>query len=127
MHRTAIFLACCALAVAGALPAAPAPFPEPSVVWTVGWEKPVNPLGDWRFDRRGDTMTVTVPGKEDRINSPHLLREVEGDFVVHVRVGGTFRPTGRSGVHRAGIILIAPGTRVRFERCARRESGATLR
>ena len=37
MHRFAALLLC-----AGGLMAAPAPFPDPSKVWTTGWDKPVD-------------------------------------------------------------------------------------
>src|SRR5258708_4623953 len=57
------------LAFAGSM-AAPAPLRRSSPVWTVGWDKPVDTLGLCRFDRDGDKLTLTVPGKEDRINAP---------------------------------------------------------
>ena len=70
-----------------------APAPEP---WRAYWEKPVDPLGDCRFDKDWDKLTITVPGIDhvwDKKTStaPCLLREVEGDFVVQVRVGGNFK------------------------------------
>jgi hypothetical protein len=103
MHRfTTLLLS--ALAAATALTAAPAPFPRPatSKMWTVGWEKPVDPLGDCRFEREGGQLTITVPGKRHvlafltkfELTAPHLLREVEGDFVMDVRVRGNFQHSG---------------------------------
>jgi regulation of enolase protein 1 (concanavalin A-like superfamily) len=105
MHRIAFALSALA---AGSLLAAPAPPVKP---WVRGWDRPVDPLGDCRFDRKGETMTLTVPAREERATAPRLLRDVEGDFVVQVRVGGPFGP----GRHRAGLILTA-GQTFRFER-----------
>src|SRR5690348_4213586 len=39
---------------------APVPLPKP---WIGGWDKPVNPLGDCWFNRHGDKLRVTVPGR----------------------------------------------------------------
>jgi hypothetical protein len=49
MSRLAALLLC-ALVTAG-MTAAPAPFPKP---WITGWYKP---LGEGRFDRKGDKLT----------------------------------------------------------------------
>jgi hypothetical protein len=115
MHRLAVLLLCALLAVAGGLLAAPAPFPRPSKVWITGWDKPSDPVGDCRFVRRGDKLTISVPGKGHELdlakghhNAPCLLREVVGDFVVQVRVGGNFRPDdpkGHGGSRQAGLLL----------------------
>jgi regulation of enolase protein 1 (concanavalin A-like superfamily) len=80
-----------------------------------GWDRPVDPVGDCRFDRRGDRLTVTVPGKGReldvagrRLNAPRLLRDVRGDFMVQVRVEGRLRtadmPVGREW-GQAGLLL----------------------
>src|SRR6266508_256739 len=96
------------LAVA-AIAAAPAPKPQP---WIQGWERPADPLGDCRFDRDGETMTITIPGKghdfevpNKRLHAPHLLRKVEGDFTVQVRIHGTFAEKMEQGDQRAGLLL----------------------
>jgi regulation of enolase protein 1 (concanavalin A-like superfamily) len=108
MHRIAILLLCTLLAVAGGL-AAPAPLPRSP--WATGWEKPVDPVGDCRFDRKGDKLTITVPGDGHALEehtAPCLLREVVGDFLVEVRVGGNFRPKdpkGYGGWRQAGLLL----------------------
>jgi hypothetical protein len=114
--------ACLLVLVAFAVTAAPAPQP-----WGQPWEE-VDPLGDCRFERDGDRLTITVPGKEhvfnvteNVLNAPRLVREVEGDFVAQVRVGGVFAPEaakGEAAVQRAGFIL-TDGKRVfRVERMA---------
>jgi regulation of enolase protein 1 (concanavalin A-like superfamily) len=105
MPRLAILLFCALLAVSGGL-AAPAPLPRPSQVWNTGWDRPVDPVGDCRFERQGDKLTITVPGKgheldvrQGRLDAPHLLRQAEGDFLVQVRVGVT------AAAGRAGLLL----------------------
>lgn len=87
----------------------PAPLPRP---WFDGWDKPLDPLGNCRFVREGDKLTITVPGQgyeldgySNRFTAPCLLRPVEGDFSVTVRVGGRICPTAASGFHSAGILL----------------------
>jgi hypothetical protein len=108
MPRLAAVVLCACLPLG--LLAAPAPLPR---AWFSGWDKPVDPRGDCQFDREADKLTVTVPGGWPRppagpgrwLNFPRLLRDVEGDFVVSVRVGGAFRPTGRDGCHAAGLLL----------------------
>jgi regulation of enolase protein 1 (concanavalin A-like superfamily) len=117
MSRYASLLLCAFVAVAAGVMAAPAPFPrlgrtEP---WITGWDRPVDLVGDCRFDRKGDTLTISVPGKGHQFvlglgrkwcKAPHLLREVEGDFIIDVSVGGNFLQC-ESGSRRAGILLLA--------------------
>jgi regulation of enolase protein 1 (concanavalin A-like superfamily) len=99
MHRLAISMLF--TLIAAGLMAAPAPVRRNP--WATGWDRPVDTVGDCRFDHRGDTLTVTVPGKGHdldirggRLDAPHLLRPVEGDFRVQVRAGGAAagRPVG---------------------------------
>jgi regulation of enolase protein 1 (concanavalin A-like superfamily) len=113
MHRCAFLL--CALAALAAS-GAPAPLGR-AWLGIDGWRAPLDPAGDCRFDRDGARLTITVPGKghdfdvaAGRLNAARLLRDVEGDFVVRVRVGGAFRPTGKTGRQRAGLLL-TDGTR----------------
>lgn len=116
MHRLAttrviVLLLWCLVVVMAAV-AAPAPIPKPMKVWETGWDKPVDPVGDCRFDRNGDKLTITVPGeghgwRDDgrELNAPRLLRSIEGDFTLEVRVKGNFdQPTG---FRTAGIVLLA--------------------
>ena len=58
MPRLVAALLLCAFAALVAT-ATPAPEPKP---WVTGWEK-VDPKRDSRFERRGDELTITVPGK----------------------------------------------------------------
>jgi Protein of unknown function (DUF1349) len=110
MHRLSLLFV--ALVVGSTL-AAPAPLPRVDD-WTTGWDKPIDPLGDCSFGRKGDKLTITVPGKghgldvrEGRLNAPRLLRDVEGDFIVQVRVSGDFGPhKGPNGDRRVGLLLL---------------------
>jgi len=101
-----------------------APAPKPSV-WRTGWDRPVDPSRDCRFDYDGDKLTITVPGKNhgldvmgNRLNAPHLLREVRGDFDIQIRVSENFRPAGNEGYHRAGLLLMYEKTVLRVQRTA---------
>src|SRR5262245_34558282 len=115
MHRLPVLLLGCAPLAVAAVVAAPAPFPKPVKPWVTGWDTPVDPRRDCRFDRKGDKLTITVPGKghglyEDE-GAPRLLREVGGDFGVQVRVDGNFGhdPAGRPRGFRGAGICVTDG------------------
>lgn len=133
MSRTVLTVAF--LLVAGIALAAPAPANRP---WVNGWDKPVDPDKDCKFIRDKDTLTIEVPGKDhdlaierNLMNSPRLLRDVEGDFVAQVRVSGTFQPSQNSTTNErlpfvgAGLLLMADEkTYIRLERAALVTCGA---
>ncbi|HEY7153944.1 MAG TPA: DUF1349 domain-containing protein, partial [Gemmataceae bacterium] len=69
----------------------------------LAWQPPVDPDGDCQFKEADGKLTITVPAKShvlhlgaNGMNSPRLLREVEGDFTAQVRVGGDFTPAADS-------------------------------
>lgn len=118
MSRLAALLLCSTLAVCAAI-AAPAPQPKTQNPgggpWFKEWDKPIDPMGDCRFDRNGNRLTITVPGKghlgprKGRLaTAPHLMRDVEGDFSVQVRVSGSITPAGGEGM---GCILLMDGNK----------------
>jgi hypothetical protein len=125
MHRYAALLLCCALAVCAGVVAAPAPFPRPSRQsgpWFDGWDKPVDPMGDCRFDRKGDRLTMHVPGRRHtlnveagRLSAPRLLRNVEGDFAVQVRLS-SIPDVSKGGRRRAGLLVTDGKSFVRLQR-----------
>ena len=99
------------------------------------WERPADPDRDCKFAIKGGTVTIELPGtdhdlapKRKRFNAPRLLREVEGDFVMQVRVSGSFRPSAKSSVEgedpsvAAGLVLIPAD-----DNCIRLEHGAYRR
>ena len=135
MRRTLCVLAWVAVAcVSFAAPEEPDPDPNP---FMSGWDRPVDPDGDCKFLRARGGLTIRVPGKDHDLaaerklmNSPRLLRAVEGDFVAEVRVGGKFVPSaGSTTTERipfvgAGLVLLAgEKTYVRLERAALRKGG----
>src|SRR5262249_35618603 len=116
MSRTLCCLACLALSFPGA---AIDPDPDPNPFMN-GWGQPVDPDGDCLFRRKMDGLTSRVPGSRHDfdvfakpLNSPRLLRDVEGDFAAEVRVGGNFTPSLLSTDARAftflgaGFLLLA--------------------
>jgi regulation of enolase protein 1 (concanavalin A-like superfamily) len=100
MHRAALVLVALVATVAGGLMAAPAPLPRPGRTgpWYDGWDRPVDPVGDCRFERTGSRLSITVPGRRKWAEGPSLLRDVEGDFAVQVRVGGDFKTWQAAGI-----------------------------
>lgn len=110
MPRSVVLLLCCLLGAAVLALAAPVPPPRHRP-WVTGWGKPIDPKGDCRFEREGDTLTIRVPGEghwfvlgDDEAPAPRLVREVEGDFALQVRVRGNFE---RELEREAGIVLLA--------------------
>jgi RNA polymerase sigma factor (sigma-70 family) len=97
-----------------------------------GWDKPVDPDKDCKFHREKGELTIEVPGKDhdlgierNLMNSPRLLRDVEGDFVAQVRVRGKFLPSEESTTTEripfvgAGLVLMnGDQTYIRLERAA---------
>jgi regulation of enolase protein 1 (concanavalin A-like superfamily) len=108
---------CClfALALVGAT-AADEPDPEPGSFRT-GWDRPIDPDKDCKFRWGKGGLTIRLPGShhdlDQKRNAPRLLRDLEGDFVATVRVGGQFVLTGPAAAGRrtlqasAGLVLMA--------------------
>jgi RNA polymerase sigma factor (sigma-70 family) len=96
-----------------------------------GWGTAIDPDGDCTFTAAQHRLTITVPGTAHNLiveqrgpmNAPRVLHEVEGDFVLQVRVSGAF-PAGAKGVsdrrkpfHGAGLLIYQDDrTYVRLER-----------
>jgi RNA polymerase sigma factor (sigma-70 family) len=83
-----------------------------------GWGTATDPDGDCKFIIEKDRLSIAVPGtdhalcvEQNRLNAPRVLRPVEGDFVLQVKVSGKYPPGGRSLVstrrpfHGAGLLL----------------------
>jgi hypothetical protein len=69
--------------------------------------------GDCRAERQGDRLTITLPGGEGGIR---LLREVEGDFTVEVRLWADLIRPGDWAPRGAGILLLAGQDVVKLQR-----------
>lgn len=95
---------------------APAPQTLPA-----GLRKPVDPDKDCNFRHDKGTLTIEMPGTDhdydplrERVNAPRFLRDLEGDFVIQVRVHIERRPSDISTVQdhtscvAAGVLIIPP-------------------
>lgn len=81
----------------------------------------MDPDGDCKFTPDKTALIIEAPGKKEHgpavaagvMNYPRLLRDVEGDFTMEVRVGGEFRPAapgsipGESPGVQAGLVVSA--------------------
>jgi regulation of enolase protein 1 (concanavalin A-like superfamily) len=85
-----------------------------------GWGTVVDADGDCRFEEKDGTVTITVPktnhdltyqDEAGRFNAPRILREVEGDFTIEVKVpkfplpGGDVVVTGPHTFVSAGLLI----------------------
>jgi hypothetical protein len=109
-----------ALLLAYAALAAPAPKPQPFVS---GWAKPVDPDKDCTIKCEKDALIMEMPGRDHdydprrgQFNAPRLCREreIEGDFVMQVRVRIDGQPSFQSAVDgqpssvSAGFLVMLP-------------------
>ncbi len=92
----------------------------------------IDPDGDCTIDLKDGRLTIRVPGRPhgldaevDRLNSPRVLREIEGDFIADLKVDGAIRPAGPSTSPTAlpflgaGLVLWSDeGNYLRLERAA---------
>jgi len=94
------------------------PVPEPFVK---GWDNPVDQDKDCKIRRERGTLTIEMPGSDHdydlrrkRFNAPRLMRVIEGDFDMEVRVRIDCRPSAESSVKgqpsyvSAGFLIIPP-------------------
>jgi RNA polymerase sigma factor (sigma-70 family) len=97
-----------------------------------GWGEPIDPDGDCSIDLENDQLIIKVPGKRhgleaelSTLNAPRVLRDIEGDFIVDLKLHAEFKPgersTSRTGFPfvGAGLLLWSdPGNYIRLERAA---------
>lgn len=119
-----ILLLLCSSLVAFRLMAAPVPVYRAKAFedWLSGWDKPVDPVGGCRFDRERSRLTIRLPKGHSREaglwkgrkDVPHILREIEGDFDVQVRITGEFELPedicGHGNPRKVGLMLDAGKT-----------------
>lgn len=85
------------------------------------WSEQIDPDKDCKFVTDKDALSIGIPGKDHdlwpkdkKMNAPRLLKEVEGDFDVQVRVDVTATlskkstAAGRAAYVAAGLLII-PG------------------
>lgn len=83
-----------------------------------GWGKVTDPDGDCDFSFAGGKLKVSIPGtvhglavERGRMSAPRVLQEVQGDFIVQVKVSGAFPPgtsslvSDRGAFQGAGLVL----------------------
>jgi regulation of enolase protein 1 (concanavalin A-like superfamily) len=112
--------------------------PNPQLAAGQGdWGRRFDPDRDCTFNPQGGALTIQVPPTPHdlsielgRTNAPRMLREVEGDFSIQVKVCGDIRPMaagsipGRLSYQAGGILLwIDERNYVRLERAALNRSG----
>ena len=122
-----------------AIQATPAgPRPNPQLAAGQGdWGRRFDPDRDCTFNVQGGALTIDVPPTPHdlsielgRTNAPRMLREVDGDFSIQVKVCGDIRPMaagsipGRLSYQAGGILLwIDERNYVRLERAALNRNG----
>jgi serine/threonine protein kinase/WD40 repeat protein/regulation of enolase protein 1 (concanavalin A-like superfamily) len=85
------------------------------------WGRSVDPLGDCEVIADPDTLRIKIPGGEHNMspyakgtNAPRVVREVEGDFTVEVKVTcpidpKTILPGASTTYQAAGLLVAADG------------------
>jgi regulation of enolase protein 1 (concanavalin A-like superfamily) len=66
-----------------------------------GWGEVIDPDGDCAITLADGRLVIKVPGKPHgleaeggTLNAPRVLRDIEGDFIADLEVGGTLKPEG---------------------------------
>jgi regulation of enolase protein 1 (concanavalin A-like superfamily) len=102
-----------------------------------GWGVPIDPLKECEFTAGMNRLSMKIIGSDHQkmverwnVNAPRIMREVEGDFTLTVKVVGEFRPGGKSTNvkavpwHGAGIIVWNDvDNYIRLERAASNRNG----
>jgi regulation of enolase protein 1 (concanavalin A-like superfamily) len=119
--------------------AAGKPEPEPTGKDLEGWGLAIDPDKDCQIRPAAKALAIEVPGTwhdlnpdTGKLNSPRVMRAVEGDFVLTVKVSGEFKPGGKStnpkGIpyNGAGILVWSDSDNfIRLERGAFLRKGKT--
>ena len=106
------------------------PEPDPPGKNLPGWGTLIDPDGDCKFTPGNRSMTIEVPTTQHdldstgkKLNAPRVMHEVDGDFILTVRVTGEFKPGPNSTslksvpYNGAGILVWSDSdNHIRFER-----------
>jgi RNA polymerase sigma factor (sigma-70 family) len=92
--------------------------PKTELLTLRGWGTTLDPAGDCKFTLEKDKLTITVPGSDHalciergQMNAPRVLQDVEGDFILQVKVSGDYPAEAtsvvekRTAFHGAGLLL----------------------
>jgi regulation of enolase protein 1 (concanavalin A-like superfamily) len=96
------------------------------------WGEVTDPDGDCQLKLADSKLSIVVPGTAHdlsaelkKVNAPRVLRDVQGDFIVQVKVGGALKPgpnpsmPQRLPFNSAGLLVWLDSTSyVRLERAA---------
>jgi regulation of enolase protein 1 (concanavalin A-like superfamily) len=129
MMRVSLGVVMAGFAVSITEPALPDDRPAQTIP---GWGAATDPDGDCKIRGDGDKLTIEVPAtKHDLsvevgdVSAPRVLREIEGDFIIQVKVTGNVRHAGKRtsdqflAYHGAGLLIWLDGqTYIRLERAA---------
>jgi regulation of enolase protein 1 (concanavalin A-like superfamily) len=101
------------------------------------WGDTIDPDGDCTIAAQGDVLTIQIPptphdlsAEIGRINAPRVLREIEGDFRIQVKVSGALQPIdaavpGRVAFQSGGLLMWSDSDHyVRLERSAMNRNGS---
>jgi regulation of enolase protein 1 (concanavalin A-like superfamily) len=105
------------------------PASEPKGVAMPPWGEAIDPKKDSEITGDKERVRIKIfgtrKGAQTILNTPRVMREVEGDFVITVKVVGAFRAGGRSvnpkvvPFNGAGILVWSdPDNYIRLERAA---------
>jgi regulation of enolase protein 1 (concanavalin A-like superfamily) len=127
MYRAVVVPAC--VLCASFATAAPAPIKRDQPLLGTSWRDKIDPDRDCRFKKDGDALVIEIPGKDHdlwpkdkKLNAPRLLKDIEGDFDVQVRVRIEGKVSEKSTAAKrasaigAGVLITAnDGSIVRIE------------
>ncbi len=89
--------------------------PEPTGTELAGWGLAIDPDKDCKITPAGKSLALDIPaamhdfgGPLLKFNAPRIMREVDGDFAITVKVVGDFKP-GPKSTNPKGVPYLAAG------------------
>lgn len=103
------------------------------------WGRFIDPDNDCSWRRKDGKLIIFVPSTDHDLgverglmNAPRVVQPIEGDFILQVKVSGTFKPWDQASVfrkafHGAGLVVMQDeNTYIRLERAAFANPGQRL-